>query len=597
MYQLIKEYFFESEERVSALLLLLGVLIGVAAYVAIMSMLATWSIGFWAALTQMSYPLYIASLQSLLALTISLTAVNIVKEFLMGALIIQWREWLTKKLCIDYTAPDGNNYSELERHPSQINHPSQRLQEAIPSFVEQTLKLSIGLLQSTLIFVMFIRDLWVIGGSATFAIVGVSITIPGYLVFVALLFAAVSSLITHFIGRALRDLSDEQQDLEADFRRDIETLSNNAESVAQDHGEPYFRQSFLSKLRSVCRNSYQILLVKLRLTAFNSLYQQISYVLPYIVAAPLYFARKTTIGQLMEIGFSFYQIQISLNWFSDSYTELASYWTNLARVVELENTMAAGGLVTTPRNIIVREQEDSEGLSIQNLNIAKPSSTNHIISELNLTFQPGENTLIKSPSGSGKSTLFKAMAKAWKYGDGEISVPGSATMCFLPQKPVLHDNTLKAILAYPKPVHTYTNEEYVAVLRAVGGTDECVAELNTHAAWSKRLSPGEQQRISFARALLRKPDWLFLDEATSSMDEECERDMYNLVKEQLSSTTFVSIAHRSTVEEHHSRIVPINEVNPEGASRHGTHAFFARPRVGPRIAAANDESLLAAGGF
>jgi putative ATP-binding cassette transporter len=404
-------------------------------------------------------------------------------------------------------------------------------------------------------------------------------------------------LITHFIGRALVGLSSEQQSLEADFRSDVEVLSNQAESIAQDHGETYFRQSLLSKLKSICRNAYAILHVKLGLTAFNGLYQQISYVFPYIVAAPLYFAKQTTLGQLMDIAFSFTQIQLSLSWFSDSYSELANYGANVKRIVEFENAMSDEGLVTTERSIVVQEEPESTTLSVQNLNLARPSSTNHIISELNLTFRPGENTLIKGRSGMGKSTLFKAIAGAWRYGDGEISVPGSASMVFLPQRPVLHDNTLKAVLAYPQPVSTYTDEEYEAALRAVGGTDECVAALDTHASWSKRLSPGEQQRISIARAVLQRPDWLFLDEATSAMDEETERDMYSLVREQLTDTTFISIAHRSTVEEHHTRVVPLSAGEPvDTAEPHNTHAFFARrvPIAAARVpvAAANDEGAL-----
>lgn len=588
MYKLFKEYFFESDERYSALLLLLGAILGVVALVAIMSMLAAWTVGFWAALTQMSYPLYIASLQTLLALTIGYAGINIFKDYLIGVLTINWREWLTKRLVNKYTSSDENNYLELERHPSKIDHPSQRIQEDVPSFVEQTLKLGIGLLQSILTFAMFIGNLWVLGGAATFAILGVSITIPGYLVLVAILFAAVTGLITHFIGRALIDLNHGQQSLEADFRTDMEVLSNHAESVAQDHGEAYFRQSLLGKLQSICSNAYERLHVNLRLTAFNSLYQQISYVFPYIVAAPLYFARQTTLGQLMDIAYSFAQIQYSLNWFSDSYTDLASYSTNVARIVKLENAMADGGLETTARSIVVQEEGESGTLRVQNLTLAKPSSTNHIMSELNLTFRSGENTLLKGPSGSGKSTLFKAIAGAWKYGSGDISVPDSARMCFLPQKPVLHNNTLKAILAYPQPVSTYTDEQYETVLRSVGGTDECIAELNTYAAWSKRLSPGEQQRISFARALLKRPDWLLLDEATSSMDEECERDMYNLIREQLTTTTFISIAHRSTVEEHHTRVVPLNADEQGRDPLRDTHAFFARRTA----VAANDESTL-----
>ncbi len=254
-YKFAKEYFLESEERYSALLLLLGVTLSVIASVAIMSLFTIWLGEFFAALTVMNYPLYIQSLQMLLALTISFAGVEMFKEYLIGKLAIQWREWFTIKLVNRYASEDGNNYLELERHPKQIDNSAQRIQEYVPVFVTQSLKLGTGLLQSILFLITSIGNLWVIGGKATFAILGLSITIPGYLVWAAILFAVVSGVFTHFLGRKLKQLSNDQQASEADFRRDVEILSHRAESVAQEHGEVYFRQSLIRKLQSVCSNA------------------------------------------------------------------------------------------------------------------------------------------------------------------------------------------------------------------------------------------------------------------------------------------------------------------------------------------------------
>ena len=263
----------------------------------------------------------------------------------------------------------------------------------------------------------------------------------------------------------------------------------------------------------------------------------------------------------MEIGALFGQVLFSLSWFSNSYEDIADYKASVLRVDELDNAMLKGPRITTSKSIFVHEGKTNE-LSIRKLNITAPSSTKYMIRELNLTFTPGENTLIKGRSGLGKSTLFKVMAGAWPYGDGDVSVPNHHQMCFLPQKPSIRNDTLKAILAYPEPVDTYTDEQYEAVLHAVGGEknymDKFIGELNTKKAWSKCLSGGEQQRISFARALLKKPDWLFLDESTAALDEESEECMYRLVEKQLKDTTFISIGHRSTIKKFHRRIVTLD---------------------------------------
>ncbi len=586
LYKLAKEYFIDSEERFYAWLLLLGVILGVVALVVINVMFASWSVGFWTALSSMSYPLYMESLKSLLVLTISYVGANIFKEYLLGLLKIEWREWLTETLTSKFVSQEPNNYLELERHPSQIDNPSQRIQEDVPNFVDQSLKLGIDFLQSAITLVTFIASLWVIGGAATFAVFGATIIIPGYLVWVAILFAGLSGLVTHLIGGDLVGLSDQRQGLEADFRGDIALLSNNAESVAQDRGEDYFKQSLMGKLGQICRNAYDILNINIGITAFNSFIEQIGSIFPYLVAAPLYFAKQTSLGQLMEIGFSFGQIQSSLSWFSNSYQHLARYGAIVNRLNVLQNTMEDDGLVTTSRAIVVQEN-DTNALSIRNLNILEPSTTASIMRELNLTFRQGENTIIKARSGLGKSTLYKAIAGTWKYGNGDVFTPNGEGMYFVPQRPVLRNDTLKAVLAYPDPENMYTHEQYIEIMQAIGDMDQFIAKLDTKASWSKTFSQGQQQRIAFARALLKQPKWLFLDEATSSLDEDTEHRMYSLVRDRLKTTTFISIGHRSTIDQHHNRVLIFDADDQKRVTARDAHGFFL-----PSSTAANDEGIM-----
>ena len=553
-FQYAKDYFTTAEDRYIAWLLLIGAVISVIAFVALLSVMSWWTVGFWAALSASSLPLFIASMETFALIVSGLVAVSVLRNYLVETLSIRWRNWLTNKLVNDYLSSDENNYLDLSRHASQIDNPGQRIQSDVQIFVSQTLSLSLDFLNAVLTQISFIGTLWVVGGALSFVLLGVSITIPGYLVWVALLFSAVASYITYRIGRFLVDLNRQQESLEADFRKDIDLLNDESENIAQEKGEHYYQESLASQSNDISQNSITILGVRINLTMFKGFYQQIAAILPYIAAAPLYFMGQTTLGQLMQIGFAFAQVQASFDWFINSYEWLASYKASLDRLIELEHALGKNSLVSTKKNIVV-QHKDTNTLVVNDLNIAYPSSTGFMMRHLNISFKFGENTLIKGPSGLGKSTLFKVMAGTWTYGDGEVIVSDDHKMCFLPQKPTLPNDTLKAVLAYPDPVETYTEEQYIAVLTAVGNIDHLIDELETKTAWSKRLSPGQQQRIAFARVLLKKPDWLFLDEATSSLDPEGEQHLYELIKNELKNTTFISIAHRPTVGKFHERII------------------------------------------
>lgn len=553
-----KAYFLNSNERMTALMLLLGVILSVFGLVAFASIFAAWNVTFWTALTEMSLPLYIESLEQLAVIVTSYVGLSVFKDYLISTLSIRWGAWLKKDLIDQYTL----NHLRLARHDAEeIPNPAQRIEEDSQLFVDQSLGLSVDFFQSLLMQASFLGTLWVVGGAITVVLFGASITIPGYLVWSAIIFAGVSSLITHTIGRVLSKFSNLQTELRANFRKDMELLNARGESIAQDHGEGYYKQSFLQSLEAIVKNAYDLLRVRVRLTAFNSFYQEMASIFPYIVAAPLYFAKKTNLGQLMQVGFAFGQVQTALSWFTNSYEPLANYRVSIGRIIALLKGMQEGHPSTSAEDIVVSENSVSN-ICVHNLDIAYPSSAGLIMHHLNVVFKAKENTLIKAPSGLGKSTFFKVIARTWKYGAGEVSVPKGQKMCSLPQQPVIQHNTLKAVLAYPEPVNPHT--DYEAVLREVGGMDEFIKELDTSDNWSKRLSGGQQQRISFARALIQQPDWLFLDESTAALDQASVTAMYTLLKDKLKGTTFISIAHNDSVSAFHDRVITLQKgVNDE----------------------------------
>lgn len=577
-FQLAKDYFLHSDERLIAWLLLLGAVVCVFGFVAMMAVLSWWTAGFWAALAAKSLPLFMASMETFVYTISGLVTVSVLKNYLVEYLGIRWRNWLTQKSLKNYIFGE-NKYLDLMRHSDQIDNPEQRIQEDVKSFVDLSLSLMLELLRSTVSLATFIGTLWVVGGPLSLVLWGASITIPGYLVWMAVLCAVIASYITQKIGSSLAKYNHKQEKLEADFRKEMETMKNEADSIALERGESYYQSSLLHKFKDLCSNALEKIRVKTKLVAFQSFYLNLSSILPYLVSAPLYFSGMLDIAQLMQIGFAFGEVSDSLNWFVNTFETLATYKTNIERIIELEKAFEAGGLKSTEKGIIVKVDDLREEWNINHVKIACPSSTKLIMRDLNITFRSGENTVIEGTSGLGKSTLFKVMDGTWKYGHGEVIAPRHHNVYFLPQRPIIPEGSLKAVLAFPAPSDTFTDEQYIAVLRVIGGDmDEFIEELDKKDMWSKRLSGGQQQRISFARALLKKPDWLFLDEATASLEETGERRLYNLLKDQLKTTTFISIAHRHSVHQFHDRVITFEKNDSEGDIHYTEHWIGERSR-------------------
>lgn len=558
---LVKDYFINSDEKLIAWTLLIGAILSVIALVALGVVFSWWSVGFWAALAAKDLTLFLFNM-GIFSLTVSaFVGINVLKNYLIDALSIRWRNWLTQKLITQYLESE-NNYLDIARLSSQIENPGQRIQEDIKTFVNLTLSLICGFIQSTLSLVTFIGTLWVVGGALSFVLLGFNIVIPGYLVWMALFLSIGATLITYVLGKSLTHVNQKEEELEADFRKDLELLSNESENIAHEHGESYHKKILNKDIQAISDNSYEKLSVNTKLISFQSFYTQLTGILPYLLAAPLFFSGAIELGQLMQVGYAFSEVNTSFSWFVNTYDTIAKYKVSINRLIELQEVFEAGQINATQKNIVIKNNHNNQ-LEIKSLQIAYPSSTDFMMRKLNFSFSPGVNTLIKGPSGLGKSTLFKVLSGSWKYGEGEVHIPQKSTIYFLPQKPILPTDTLKAVLAYPDPVETYTDEQYIQVLTMVGGMNQFISELNQNSAWSKRLSAGQQQRISFARVLLKKPDWLFLDEATASLDPDSEQQVYGLIKKELVHTTFISIAHRPSLDKFHDQIIKL-KVNNSG---------------------------------
>ncbi|MBD1553356.1 ABC transporter ATP-binding protein/permease [Pseudomonas typographi] len=464
--------------------------------------------------------------------------------YLTQMLTIRWRRWLTEQHFARWLG--HKNYYHLET-AAYTDNPDQRISEDINNFTSDTLGLGLGLVRTVVSLVSFSVILWGVSGSLEIA----GWTIPGYMFWAALVYAVVGSWLTHLIGRRLIPLSNQQQRFEANLRFAMVRVRENAESVALYNGEPNEQRRLSLGFGDVWQNFWQVMRVQKRLTFFTSGYSQIAIIFPFVVAAPRYFAGKIQLGELMQINSAFGSVQDNLSWFVDSYASLASWRATCDRLLSFHAAMAANE--GRPQAIDVQAQGDAlalDGLALQ------LEDGRALLRDASLGVAAGERVMLMGRSGSGKSTLLRAMGRLWPRGAGRIVMPAERTL-FLPQKPYLPIGPLREALSYPEAPEGYPPQAFAEVLQACR-LEHLVARLDDTDHWQQVLSPGEQQRLAFARALLFKPRWLFMDEATSAMDEEDEAALYELLIERLPGLGMVSVGHRSSLKRFHPRLARID---------------------------------------
>lgn len=618
---LLKPYWV-SEDRKAALGLLAFVVALNLALVAINVWLTNWNRVFYNALEAKDFPAFKTALAQFCAIAAAFIVVAVFKQFYTMRLQMRWRTWMTNRFLGRWTAHQA--YYRIEQSRSADN-PDQRISEDIRSITTESLSLSLGLLNSVVTLVSFITILWTISGPISFVLAGHGITIPGYMVWVALLYAVAGSWITHKVGKPLIGLYFQQEQTEAGFRFGLVRLRENAEGVALYAGERTEAGVLRRRFTLIRHNWHWLMIYMRRLVFVNAGYGQIAIVFPLIVAAPRYFAGKITLGGLMQINSAFGQVQGALSWFVDSYASLVNWQASSNRLLDLQDAIERAEQDESARDgvsgIAVRTggagapalggahgasqaRPGRPVLAAQALVLATPgellppgapgrdedTTAGHgeiLTMPFDLRILAGERWLVSGPSGSGKSVLFRALSGIWPYGSGHIEHPAGARLLFLPQKSYLPSGTLADALCYPAPGHTQdegTLREVLVACRLAALADR----LDTADNWSLRLSPGEQQRLAFGRALLQQPDFLFLDEATSALDEETEAAMYALLVERLPDAAIISIAHRSTVARwhgHHLRYELSDQpaaAGPTGAQERPNPALGRmRPRVVP----------------
>ena len=484
-------------------------------------------------------------------------SVAVYEIFVDNSLKIRWRAWLTRAISGRWLA--GGTHYHIALTGLDTDNPDQRIQADIRAFLETTMSLSISLLSQAATLVSFIIILW--GLSRDFIIPGTEgLVLPGFLVWLVIGYAVAGTWLTHLIGRPLIALDFKQERVEADFRFSLARLREYSEQIALLRGERAEAARLDGSFTQIIANYLRILSRRMKLTTFTAGYSQLSVIFPYVLAAPSYFLGKITLGQFQQTASAFNQVQSALSFFITAYQTLASYKATVDRLTTFNASMTRAETGAHGATIAAGPPKERD-LAIETLRVSLPDGR-VVVNMDDFAFRSGESTLVTGPSGSGKSTMFRALSGVWPFGEGRIRVPAGESMMLLPQKPYIPSGSLKAAVTYPALPEEYGEEAVGEALRAVHleGIADHLDELDS---WGHRLSGGEQQRLSFARALLAKPDWLFLDEATASLDEPLEAQIYALVLERLPNTTIVSIGHRSTLTAMHRRNVAMHR-SPAG---------------------------------
>ncbi len=544
--------YFRSEDKLAGRTLLAAVISIELSLVLINVLLNQWNNRFYNALQEKNWDGFVREIGIFSLLATFYIALSVYQLYLNQWLQIRWRRWMTSTYLGEWL--HNANHYRMQLQGDAADNPDQRITDDVKLFVDQTLNIGVGLLSAVVTLASFVVILWGLSAASPLHIFGSEFAIPGYLVWGALIYAIFGTALTQWIGSPLVNLDFRQQRFEADFRFNLVRVRENSEQIALLQGESAERQRLSERFGRVVDNWYAIMRRTKRLTAFTSSYSQAAVIFPYVLVAPAYFADKIQLGGMMQTASAFSSVQQALSFFVSTYRTLAEWRAVVARLDGFEMAIAsAATLATKADSIDVVSSTGSDKIDLQQLLVRLPNGT-PLVSADGFSIRRNERTLVTGPSGAGKSTLFRAIAGIWPFGNGSIAIPAKTTLMMLPQRPYFPVGSLKAAIVYPAEVSAFSSDRVRDVLISVG-LPQLASRLEEEGHWNRMLSLGEQQRLGLARALLHAPQYLFLDEATASLDEASEAALYRLIEEKLPATTIVSIGHRSTLEAFHQRKV------------------------------------------
>ncbi|MFO1114392.1 MAG: ABC transporter ATP-binding protein/permease [Beijerinckiaceae bacterium] len=529
-----------SPGRVLLLALCFGLLIVVSATAYSQIVLNAWNEPFYDAINRRDVAGFMLQLQRFVGIAGTLLILNVAQMWLNQMMKLKVREGLTRHLIAEWLAPkrsfllaDAGNIGE---------NPDQRIHEDARHLSEVSIDLGIGLFQASLLLASFIGVLWSLSTGVTFELWRVRFSVPGYMVWCALLYAGLASVASWRVGRPLIQLNAQRYALEADLRFALVHANEHSEGVAVYGSERREEAALVNVLDHLLSNLRLLVGKTTQLTWVVAGYGWFTIVAPTIVAAPAYFAGSLTLGGLIMAVGAFTQVQQSLRWFIDNSGTIADWRATLHRVAEFRSMLLEVDTIGAGASRIDRRVPTEERLVLDQVRIHMRSGTT-ALTQSRIEIRPGDHVLIVGEPGVGKTTLFRALAGLWPWGEGTIESPPAEQMMFLPKRPFISDGPLRDILAYPFSGGRFSDVELEAALGAVG-LGHLIEALDRSARWDKDLTEIEQHSIAFARVLLHKPRWIVVDSALDALPMTIRRALFSEIDRQLPSMALIAIGSR-----------------------------------------------------
>lgn len=526
----------------------------------------SWYNSFYTALQDRNGSAFSAELIMWCVIVAPLITSLVVEVYLTNWLRIRWRDWMTERFVNRWT--HNANYYRLSQGVSSTDNPDQRIAEDIRDFILSTLTIFVQIFNTVLTLYAFTMVLWGISADFPYTIGGFDLSrIPGYLVWAAVIYSIIGTYFTHITGRKLITLRFRQQHVEADLRFAMMRLRENAEEIALLKGEEPEKLVIRIAFERLKVNFYEIMDVTRNLNVVTGLYGNFSVIFPLLMLAPAYFLAGSTmqLGVMMQAAQAFGKVQDNFSIFVSLYDTIANWKAVLDRLTTFEAAMSAVEADAARPGVALRPASGSSSISAAEAVVALPDGR-PLVKLDHATFDKGKAVLISGPSGAGKTSVFRALAGIWPFGSGEIAIPSDASVMVLPQRAYLPLGTLRQALAYPNEPDAYDDGAVRDVLAAVGlaAFADRLDDLTEGPNLASRLSGGEQQRVAVARAILAKPDFLLLDEATASLDESSEAALYKLIRERLPEAAVISIGHRTSLKALHDEVIVLRRDDADG---------------------------------
>ena len=550
--------YFRSEERVRARLLLAAVVGAELGLVYVAVQVTQWNARFFNALEARNWTAFGEELIVFCFIAVGAIIVGMSQYYFGQSLQIRWRRWITKNYVSVWMA-QGRHY-RVRFVDTNIDNIHLRIASDVYLFIQRTHELGTGLLGSVVALLSFSYILWGLSATTPLPVFGVDLAFPGYLIVAALAYAGIGTAIAHWIGWRLIPLNFNQQRYESDFRFAIVRAADHSEPVALMRGEEVERAELGRRFANLVRNWTTLVARQTRLIGFTAGYGHVSTLVPTLIVSPAYLVGAIPLGTLMQSALAFQRVEAGFAWVISSYPKLAEWKAIMDRLYQMEGAMAAVDAQQARGEGITVAAAPGPNLEVADLAVRLPSGA--AIAQLPaLSAKPGERMLITGPSGAGKSSLFRALVGLWPPGEGHVALPEGADVLVVPQQAYFPLGSLRQAITYPTPAEKVADEDVRAALAAVG-LGHLALRLDEDADWSVMLSGGEQQRVAFARALLRRPAVLLLDEPVSTLDDTAGRELYGILLERLPQTIILSIDRRGVLRDFHGRTIEMSITAP-----------------------------------